>query len=345
MSLIVRVRTPLRISFAGGGTDVSPYCDERGGAVLSTTFNKYVHVTLTPNSHGRMVLHSLDYKTSVDYDIAETLPFDGNLDLIKACVTRLYENRGTGFDIWVHTDAPPGSGVGASSALVVAVLAAFREWLRLPMTEYELAEKAFEVERCDLRIEGGRQDHYSAAFGGFNFIEFGASRAVVNPLRISPWVVSELEERLVLAYAGGSRLSAGIIEDQVQRYRAQDEDAVRAMDELKELANEARRALLSGEIDSFGEITNRAWLSKRRMSDKISNSTLDAMYERARRAGALGGKVSGAGGGGYMFFVTRFDAKKDVVDALHSAGCQIVDFSFEKHGVQSWRINGDGVAR
>jgi D-glycero-alpha-D-manno-heptose-7-phosphate kinase len=208
------------------------------------------------------------------------------------------------------------------------------------MTEYELAEAAFAVERCDLKIEGGRQDHYAAAFGGFNFMEFNASGAVISPLRIRPWVVSEMEERLVLAYAGGARLSAGIIVDQVQRYRAREADVVSAMDELKALANEARRALLSGQIDSFGEVTHRAWLSKKRMSTKITTSTIEAIYRQARSAGAIGGKVSGAGGGGYMFFVARYDAKKKVVDALREAGCQIVDFSFETQGVQAWRVNG-----
>jgi D-glycero-alpha-D-manno-heptose-7-phosphate kinase len=286
-----------------------------------------------------MGFHSFDYQTSVHYDVADTLPFDGNLDLIKACVRRLYSGRSNGFDIYVHSDAPPGSGVGASSALIVAVLAAFREWLRLPMTEYELAEMAFEVERCDLKIAGGRQDHYAAAFGGFNFIEFSVSGAVVTPLRMRPWVVSELEERLVLAYAGGSRVSAGIIADQVERYQRQERDAVTAMDELKALAYEARRALLSGEIDLFGEITHRSWLSKKRMSDRISNAALDKIYDLARHAGASGGKVSGAGGGGYMFFVTRFDSRKQVVEALRLAGCQVVDFSFEQQGVQAWRIN------
>jgi hypothetical protein len=155
----VRARAPLRLSFAGGGTDVSPYCDERGGAVLSATFNKYVHVALLPNTEGRVGLHSLDYQTSVHYDITDAFIFDGRLDLIKACIQRLYPERSAGFDIQVHADAPPGSGAGASSALVVAVLAALRAWLRLPMTEYELAETAFAVERCDLQISGAGQEH------------------------------------------------------------------------------------------------------------------------------------------------------------------------------------------
>ncbi len=340
---LVRARAPLRLSFAGGGTDVSPYCDERGGAVLSATFNKYVHVALVPNAEGRMGLHSLDYQTSVHYDINSALVFDGRLDLIKACIQRLYPDRSVGFDLQVHADAPPGSGAGASSALVVAVLAALREWLRLPTTEYELAEMAFAVERCDLQIAGGRQDHYSAAFGGFNFIEFGPSGAIVNPLRIRSSIVSELEERVVLVYTGGSRVSGGIIADQVRRYRAGERDAVQAMDELKGLANESRRALLSGDIDSFGEITHRAWLSKKRMSDRISTAALETIYRSALEAGAVGGKVTGAGGGGYMFFVTRYDGKRAVVDALQHAGCQLVDFSFESAGVQAWRVAESGL--
>ncbi|HXQ28661.1 MAG TPA: hypothetical protein VN848_05270 [Gemmatimonadales bacterium] len=340
--MIVRARAPLRVSFAGGGTDVSPYCDDRGGAVLSATFNKYVHVALTPNDDGRMGLYSHDYQTSVHYDVDDALPFDGRLDLIKACIRRLYRERQEGFDIRVHSDAPPGSGAGASSALVVAVLAALREWLRLPLTEYELAELAFAVERCDLRIEGGRQDHYAAAFGGFNFIEFSSSGAIVTPLRIRRRVISELEERIVLAYTGGSRPSAGIVADQVRRYLDRDADAVGAMDELKDLANAARRTLLSGDLDGFGEIADRAWQCKKRMSDRISTPALDDIYRRARAAGALGGKVTGAGGGGYMFFVARHDTRKGVVDALREADCQIVDFSFETAGVQTWRVSESG---
>ena len=340
---LVRARAPLRISFAGGGTDVSPYCDERGGAVLSATFNKYVHVSLVPTADDRMGLHSLDYQTSVHYDLADALAFDGRLDLIKACIKRVYPDRDKGFDIHVHADAPPGTGAGASSAVVVAVLAALREWLRLPMTEYELAETAFAVERCDLKIAGGRQDHYSAAFGGFNFIEFGPRGAIVNPLRIRPSIASELEERLVLVYTGGSRVSGGIIADQVRRYRAGEPEAVQAMDDLKALANESRRALLSGDLDAFGAITHRAWQSKKRMSDRISNPALDALYDAARSAGAIGGKVTGAGGGGYMFFVTRYDGQQAVVQALQRAGCQFVDFSFESAGARAWRVAESGL--
>ena len=343
MSLIVRARAPLRISFAGGGTDVSPYCDDRGGAVLSVTFNKYAHVALVPNDDNRIGLHSLDYQTSVHYDIGETLPFDGQLDLVKACVNRLYPERAAGFDLHLHSDAPPGSGAGASSALVVAVLAALREWLRLPLTEYELAEAAYAVERCDVGIPGGRQDHYSAAFGGFNFIEFVAAGTVVAPLRIRWNVASELEERLVLVYTGGSRPSGGIIADQVRRYRAGDVDAVTAMDEQKALANEARRALLAGDLDRFGDVTHRAWQSKKRMSDRISTPSIESLYAHARAAGAIGGKVSGAGGGGYMVFVTRHDGRKDVVEALRGDGCQVVDFSFEPQGVQAWRVSEAGL--
>src|SRR2546426_2273604 len=236
MPLIVRARAPLRISFAGGGTDVSPYCDERGGAVLSATFNKYVHVTLIPNENGRVGLHSRDYQTSVHYNVEDGALLDGKLDLIKACVKRLYPEPRQGFDIHVHTDAPPGSGVGASSALVVGIVAAFREWRRLPLTEYEVAERAFAIERQDLGLGGGRQDQYAAAFGGFNFLEFEGDRALVNPLRIHRSIVGELEERLVLAYVGGPRRSAAIIDDQVDRYRRGVEESIAAMDALKGLA-------------------------------------------------------------------------------------------------------------
>jgi D-glycero-alpha-D-manno-heptose-7-phosphate kinase len=340
--VIVRARAPLRISFAGGGSDVSPYCDEYGGAVLSATFNKYVHVALIPTEDGRVGLHSLDYQTSVHYDATDALPLDGRLDLIKACINHLCLARTAGFEVRVHSDAPPGSGVGASSALVVAVLAAFREWQRLPLSEHELAETAFRVERCDLGIAGGRQDQYAAAYGGFNFMEFSAAAVIVTPLPIRSSVINELEERLVLAYTGGSRVSAGIIADQVRRYTAQEPDALDAMHELKALAIAARGALLSGDVGAFGEITHRGWETKKRLSEKISNPALDDLYDRARAAGAIGGKVSGAGGGGYMFFVTHYDARKDVVDALRAGACQVVDFSFERAGAAAWRLASAG---
>jgi len=290
-------------------------------------------------------LHSLDYQTSVRYDVAENILFDGKLDLIKACINRLYPSRSEGFDIYVHTDAPPGSGVGSSSALVVGVVAAFREWLRLPLTEYELAEVCFEIERNDLGIGGGRQDQYAAAFGGFNFMEFGSGRALVNPLRMTPSIINELEERVVLAYIGGPRRSALIIDDQIARYRSGDPEPVAAMDSLKALAYDAKKALLSGEIDRFGQVIQAAWESKKGMSAKISNQDIDRLYDRALAAGALGGKITGGGGGGYMFFVTRFDCRKNVVEALRESGGQVVDFSFERSGVRSWQVSDTGVVR
>ncbi|OHB69689.1 MAG: GHMP kinase [Planctomycetes bacterium RBG_16_43_13] len=343
--MIIRSRAPLRISFAGGGTDVSPYCDEKGGAVLNATFNKYVHTTLVPNKTGKMGLHSEDYQTSVSYDINQEFLFDGNLDLIKACINKLYIQRDHGFDIYIHTDAPPGSGVGASSALVVAVLGAFREWLRLPYSDYELAELAFEIERVDLGIQGGQQDQYAASLGGINFLEFSDGRTIVNSLRILPSVVSELEERLALCYIGGSRMSAGIINDQMQRYRDGEQQSLEAFDETKALAIEAKKHLLSGEIDDFAKVIDRAWNAKKNLSTKISNPFIDVVYSSAISSGAIGGKITGAGGGGYMFFICQYDKKKDVIEAIRKYGCQLVDFSFEANGVRAWRVSEKGIVR
>ena len=329
-----RARAPLRISLCGGGTDVSPYPEEHGGMVLSATINQYAYASLRPRRDSRLTLASLDYDMVARYDHPRRVKLDGNLDLIKAVVRAFKVRRGA--DLWVHSDAPPGSGLGSSSALVVALIGVMSEWLRRPMPGYDTAELAYRIERVDLGLAGGRQDQYAAAFGGFNFIEFNPDGTVVNPLRIRTDVLNELEYRLLLCYMGQTRQSAKIIERQTAAYRAGEASVVEALHRLKSETLEMKKALLLGKVDALGELLHEAWESKKKLDEGISNSHVDRLYRLARREGAIGGKMPGAGGGGYFLLLTRFDRKHRVAAVLEKHGGQVVPFQFERRGLVTW---------
>ena len=337
--MIIRAKAPLRISFAGGGTEVEPYLSERGGVILGTTIDRYAYGSLRFGDGRQITVTSLDYDLVAKYGLDEPLIYDGKLDLVKAVLRRLNPQGGErGLDFFLHSDAPPGSGLGSSSAVVVALIGLFRHWLHLPLTNYEIADLAYQIERVDLGIKGGKQDQYAATFGGFNFIEFYRDATIVNPLRVPPDVLNELHYNLLLCYTGKTRLSARIIDTQVEGYVRRQEDVVRAMDELKRIAIALKNALLQCRLDDFGALLHDAWLSKRRMAAQISDEHIDALYETARRHGALGGKMSGAGGGGYMFFYCSFDQKHVIAAQLERLGAQVVDFNFDFHGLQTWEV-------
>lgn len=335
--MIIRARAPLRISFAGGGTDVPPYCDERGGAVLNATINRHAYATLVPGGE-QFRVRSLDYDASICYGIHDTFVFDGQLDLAKGVIDyfRTCFGFSQGFELFLHNDAPPGSGLGSSSAITVAMVSAFAELLRLPFNSYRLADLAYTIERHKVGIQGGKQDHYAAAFGGFNFIEFAEGISVVNALRVPAEFIYELEYSLVFAYVGGSHFSAHIIEKQVDNYQRGDQDAVTAMDSLKVLATDMKQALLLQRLQEFGVLLDQAWESKKRMADGITTPEIDQLYQSVRGAGALGGKISGAGGGGFMFFLCRPQRRFAVQDALRRSKAQIVNLSFTDEGVRTW---------
>jgi D-glycero-alpha-D-manno-heptose-7-phosphate kinase len=221
---------------------------------------------------------------------------------------------------------------------VVALIGLFRRWLHLPLTEYEIADLAYQIERVDLGFKGGKQDQYAATFGGFNFIEFSRDATIVNPLRVSDDVLNELHYNLLLCYTGKTRLSDRIIDTQVKGYVERSEDVLRAMNELKQIAIDLKNALLRGRLDDLGALLHEAWINKKRMASPISNPHIDELYETARAHGALGGKISGAGGGGYMFFYCPFDRKHIIAEQLESLGAQAVDFDFDLHGLQTWEV-------
>ncbi len=333
----IRAKAPLRISFAGGGTDVPPYPETHGGCVLNATIDCYAWGSLRPRQDRRIGIESADLNLQVEFGVEDELQMDGTLDLAKAAIKRLGALNSHGFDIFLQSDAPPGSGLGSSSALVVALVGLVREFRGISLGSYEVAEAAYLIERQDLQINGGLQDQYAASFGGFNFMEFDKDRVIINPLRIQRSTVNELEHNLLLCYTGKTRRSDHIIDDQTARFVAAEQDTVDGLQSQKELAVAMKNALLTNRLLHFGDLLDSAWQAKKKMSNRISNPQIDELYDEARKYGALGGKITGAGGGGYMMFYCEFEKKHKVAERLRSIGAIPTEFAFETEGLQTWR--------
>ncbi len=335
-------KTPLRISFAGGGTDVPPYPKLHGGAVISTTIDWYAYVSVTPRKDGKIAIRSLDFDMVSTLDSIAEARYDEKLDFAKA-VVRAMGRPTEGIDICVSCDAPPGSGLGSSSALIVGVVGALKHFLDQTMTSYEIAELAYKIEREELGIKGGMQDQYAATFGGINFIEFKADHVVVNPLRLRPEILNELSTHLVLCDTGKTRLSSRILSRQIKSYESGDPQVMKSLEGLKQLATEMKDTLLRGQIDGLGPLLQEDWDLKRQLDLKISNPHLDRISKIAKAFGATGGKILGAGGGGYFLFYCDPERRRGLEKALRTAGCQPERFSFEANGLQAWKVGETGV--
>jgi D-glycero-alpha-D-manno-heptose-7-phosphate kinase len=342
--MIIRARAPLRLGLAGGGTDVSPYCDLYGGLVLNATIDKYAYTVLEPwDEASGLEFVAADKQDSWRGGLTAQIPLDGELDLHKGVYNRIVRdfNRGRPLPLRMttHTDAPPGSGLGSSSTLVVSMIKAFVEWLNLPLGEYDIARLAFEIERQDVGLSGGRQDQYAATFGGFNFMEFHPQeRVVVNPLRIKNWIISELEASLLLYFGGISRDSARIIDEQTSNVKAKDNTAIEAMHALKDEAVAMKENLLKGDFDGLVQSMEAGWQAKKRMAKSITNPRIEDSYELARAAGMRAGKISGAGGGGFMMLLVDPVRRMDVIRALSATEGQIYNCHFTEIGTQGWKI-------
>ena len=337
--MIIRSKAPLRISFGGGGTDVSPYFEERGGCVLCATIDKFSYATLIDRQDSIIRAHSLDHDTLVKYSLNEPANYDGKLDLVKG-VAKVMEAEG-GLDLYLHNDILPGSGLGSSSSLTVALVGLLKHWKKQPLTDYDVAELAYQIERTEVGISGGKQDQYAATFGNFNFIEFFKDSTIVNVLRIKDEVLNELEYRLMLCYVGKRHLSAGIIDDQVKGYVEGKEDVVRSLDATKELAIRMKNALLLGQLNNFGAFLDEGWCLKKKFSKLITDSHIDELYEVSKKSGAIGGKLLGAGGGGFLLVFCEFNKWHKVAQNLEQAGGKVVNFAFEFKGLQTWEVNNN----
>jgi len=341
--MIIRARAPLRLGLAGGGTDVAPYCDIHGGYVLNVTIDRYAYAIIKTLDVPEVHFLATDQQQEKVTAIHEPLILNGKLDLHKAVynhmVMHFNDEKPIPLELSTFCDAPAGSGLGSSSTLVVAMIRAFVELLNLPLDDYSIAQLAFKIEREDCGLQGGRQDQYSATFGGFNFMEFYAeNRAVISPLRIKNWIVCELEASLVLFFTGVSRESARIIADQSVNVESGDVDRIEAMHGIKREAQIMKECILRGDFDGIVKSMQDGWNAKKRSANTVSNPHIDEIYEAAIEAGALAGKVSGAGGGGFMLFYVPSERRMNVIRCLDQFSGQISNCHFTNFGTQAWRI-------
>ncbi len=338
--MIIRSKAPLRLGLAGGGTDLNTYCDKYGGFVLNATISLYVHCSIEITNDQIIIFESTDLNQSLELKTAKHYELNGEMNLYKGIYNRIIKDfkiDPLSFKLSTYSDVPSGSGLGGSSTLVVAILKAFVEWLHLPLGEYDIAKLAFEIEREDIGIVGGAQDQYAATFGGFNFMEFYANkRTIVNPLRVKNWIIDELEESVVLYFTNITR-EASQIEDE-KKSLLSEKSSLDAMHEVKKDATLMKEALLRGNIQNFAKILGKSWESKKRVSQSISNSEIDKVYQLALENGAYSGKISGAGGGGFMFFLVDPVKKLQLIRILNQQQGEVINFEFTKYGTKGWKI-------
>lgn len=345
VNMLYRSKAPFRLGIAGGGTDLSPYCDIYGGAIVNVTIDRFAFATIRPTDDGKVTFIHINEDTCATFDATSKLPLAKGLELqcgiYNSIVERYNGGKPLSLELTTQMDVPSGSGLGTSSTLVVAILGAFTEWLHLPLGKYDIARYAFEIERVDLGFHGGKQDQYAATFGGVNFMEFqDAGRVIVNPLSIPDSLLNEWAMETVLLYTNKRRESSRIIEQQVANVKKNEKDSLEAMHNVKKEAFRIKQALLKGELSALGEALNASWINKKKMASGISTDFIDELYDTALAAGATGGKISGAGGGGFMFFHCPGNTRYAVEKALGDLGIgQIYDFEFCKEGLVTWTVN------
>jgi len=331
--VLTRSRAPVRISFAGGGSDLTYFFIDSPGAVLSTTLALYSHVTLIPRGDKKIRIHSEDLDTEEEFENLLELQQSGEKGLLSSVVSVVKPSYG--LDLYVRSDFPVGSGLGGSSAVATAVVAAFNEMRLDRWSNYDIAELAFQAERVCFGVAGGWQDQYASVFGGFNFIELGNGKNFVHALRLEEATLNELEESLILCDSKIQHNSGSLHQKQRETF-TQDEKS-RAVEEMVQLCRRMHKYLIRGDLMDFGRSLGEAWQIKRNLSPLISNARLNAIYDGAMEAGALGGKLMGAGGGGFFMFFVQPQYRKQVVQKLREMDCQLSSFRFDSHGVTSWR--------
>jgi D-glycero-alpha-D-manno-heptose-7-phosphate kinase len=341
--VIVHARAPLRLGLAGGGSDVSPYAEIYGGQVMNVTLDRYAYAEIKANNMGEVAFHSTDFGLSESDSVGSVFSSNSKLPLHNAVYKRVMNDFNDSVfesvELTTFSDSPVGSGLGASSTLVVAMIKAFDCYLGIGLTAQEIAELAFKIEREDCALAGGRQDQFSAAFGGFNFMKFSEKGTEVEGISVSDEVVSELESSLVLFYTGVSRSSADVIAQQAMNLQSDRSVALQAMHKVKQEAKTMRDLLIAGDFEGIVESMKEGWEQKKMTSAAVSNTHIDGIYSAAIGSGALAGKVSGAGGGGFMWFFTPIARRAAVLDALKSFNGTISNCHFSDKGAQAWKTN------
>ena len=328
--IISKAKSPVRISFAGGGTDLTNYFKIENGVVLNTTINKFAHAILQKREDSKIIISSNDFKTTLEFENIKDIKYDGQLNLIKAVIKLL--NPNFGFELFTYSDVPPGSGLGGSAVVLSAIIGTFNNFRINKLNSHDIAELAFQAERIELGLSGGWQDQYATVFGGFNFMEFTDNENIINPLRFSEDILNELEDSLILCYTGLNHNSGDIHNNQKNNMLKEKEFA----EITKDIAHEMKNRLLKGQLDDFGELLHKAWTIKKNFSTEISNTELDNIYDFALINGSLGGKLLGAGGGGYFLFYVPTFKKLELINSLEEKGYKIDTFTFDKVGLRSW---------
>jgi D-glycero-alpha-D-manno-heptose-7-phosphate kinase len=328
------VRSPVRISFGGGGTDLPAYYEQFDGAVLNTAINKYFYTILGRRSDECIQIISSDLRVCESWHGLSAVEIEGSgLEIPVAALK--YLGREMYVDLFLASEIPPGTGLGSSASVCVNVLKTLTSYLQMPLSKQDLAETAFHIARNVLQRHVGKQDEYAAAFGGMNFIEFLADgNTRVQAVDLRPATITELQNNLLLFFTGASHHSWGILAEQEQSTRANSRKPIEALHEIKELAYRMREALKTGDLRSFAFLLHESWLSKRQVSANVSNSRIDALYDLALENGALGGKITGAGGGGFLLLYCEPPRQQDVRRALADKGLKEMTFSFDFQGAQ-----------
>lgn len=339
---MIRSRAPIRIDFAGGWTDVPPFSEREGGAVINATINRYTYTTLVPREDDKIRIISADFEKYIEVANFRSLEYDGNLDLIKAAVKVLKVE--TGMDIYVRCDAPPGSGTGSSSSISVALIGLLNCIQKVKLSPHEVAKLARKLEVHELFIAGGKQDYYAAALGGINFLEFEDPAVSNSRLSVPLPVRHDLEKQLILCYTGQSRLSGDIIKIVMGAYERGEKKTVNALRSLKRIAYDMKDALISGDLEGFAQLLDENWHNQKELDPSTTNAKIDDLFEVAKSAGALGGKACGAGGGGCVVFFCGENKEHLVRKALLAVGAQIIEFNLEEEGLSTWSSPalGDG---
>jgi D-glycero-alpha-D-manno-heptose-7-phosphate kinase len=328
------VRSPVRISFAGGGTDLPAYYEQFGGAVLSVAINKYFYTILGSRSDGRVQVISSDLRVFENWQDIANMPVQGSdLEIPLAVLKELSYKLAV--DLFLASEIPPGTGLGSSASVCVNILKTLTSYLQRPLSKYELAERAFHVARNVLRKHVGKQDEYAAAFGGLNYITFNKDGSTqVDPLDLPSDLVREFQSNLMLFFTGAAHHSWNILREQEALTRSQSSTTVDALHEVKLLATRMRQGLERGQLHEFGELLDESWRAKRRVSSRISTPRIDKLYALAREHGAIGGKITGAGGGGFLLLYCEKNFQQDVRDALRRDGVNEMAFAFDSQGAQ-----------
>ena len=342
--MIIRSKTPLRLGLAGGGTDVSPFCEQYGGCVLNVTINMYSYCTIKPTTSNKIKFIAPDRNTIMELDSTCLLPLNEGLPLHCGIYNRIVKDfnhdKPLSFEMTTYSDAPAGSGLGTSSTMVVTILKAYQEWLNLPLGEYDMAQLAYDIERNDLGFAGGKQDQYAATFGGLNYMEFYDQKVIVNPLRMKRWIKNEIENSIVLYYTGTSRDSGKIIQEQTKA--TSNSQSLEAMLEIKNQTEKMKEYILKGNFDGIAECLHQNWLAKKKTSSVITNPQIEEIYNFIINNGAKAAKISGAGGGGFMIIWCDPKNRYNLIKALKNrqeGKTKIIDFV--EIGAQAWTIYED----